>query len=97
MASLQNLSLNYAGIEDLDFIKPLKGLRSVSLKNNAFTSVSALTGLSGLETVDVSGNSGITDLGSLKNCASLNILTCSNISYEQEQELLASNITVVKN
>ena len=97
LASLQNLSLNYAGIEDLDFIKPLKGLRSVSLKNNAFTSVSALTGLSGLETVDVSGNSGITDLGSLKNCASLNILTCSNISYEQEQELLASNITVVKN
>lgn len=96
LTSLKKLSLNYAGISDLGFVSPLKNLETLDLKNNGFSSVSSLTSLSSLETVNVSGNAYIEDLGSLKDCGRLNVVTCTNITYEQEQALIAANITVVR-
>ena len=97
LGSLKTLSLNYAGISDVGFISSLKNLETLDLKSNSISSVSALTSLSSLETINVSGNAYIEDLGSLKNCGSLNVVTCSNITSEQEQELISANITVVRN
>lgn len=96
LGSLKTLSLNYAGISDVGFISSLGALETLELKSNPLTSVSALTSLSSLETVDLSGNALILDLGDLKNCGSLSVVTCSNITYEQEQALISANITVVK-
>ena len=97
LGSLKTLSLNYAGISDVGFISSLKNLETLDLKSNSISSVSALTSLSSLETINVSGNAYIEDLGALKNCGSLNVVTCSNITSEQEQELISANITVVRN
>ncbi len=70
LTQLQDLGLQYCGIEDISFLKGLTQLRGINLNGNAITDITPLAGMDKLERVGLSEN-GISDISALKGFTNL--------------------------
>ena len=70
LTKMQDLGIQYCGIEDISFLSGLTELRGVNLNGNSVTDITPLAGLNKLERLGLSEN-GISDISVLKNLNNL--------------------------
>lgn len=70
LAKMQDLGIQYCGIEDISFLSGMTELRGVNLNGNSVTDITPLAGLNKLERLGLAEN-GISDISALENLNNL--------------------------
>lgn len=70
LTNMQDLGIQYCGVEDIGFLSGLKELRGLNLNGNLVTDITPLAGLEKLERLGLSEN-GISDISSLEGLTNL--------------------------
>ena len=94
---LESLTLENGQVEDLKYLKELSNLKELHLAGNNITDLSTIAGLTKLEVLDVSENSGLADLATLGSAATslkeLNVSNTSVVNLGALDSAVAGNLT----
>lgn len=85
LAKMQDLGMQYCGIEDISFLSGLTELRGVNLNGNSVTDLTPLAGLDKLERLGLSEN-GVKDISALSDLHNLYDLA---LDYNEIQDISA--------